>query len=270
MQPEIIDKSILKKLRLPPKNSKKGDNGVLMNFAGGTQHHAPLMLSTLIASKFTDGVLINSTEQNIELINKLKSRINDFIPVGLEELSKHKNEVDAVLIGPGMGKTKNTSDILETCFQMFLGKKIVVDADALKLIDKKYLNENVIITPSKKEFQLVFNKEPNLKNAQHMAMQYGCIIILKGESDFICTRDSIFENQTGNAGLTKAFTGDILAGLIAALATKNDLVTAACAGTFLVGLAADHLFKEQSYFYNATDLANQIPKTFNYLRKELK
>jgi NAD(P)H-hydrate epimerase len=67
--------------------------------------------------------------------------------------------------------------------------------------------------------------------------------------------------------MTKGGTGDVLAGLIAALACKNDLFLAACAGTFLNGLAGDRLFKKVSYYYSASDLISEIPKAIKWSEK---
>jgi NAD(P)H-hydrate epimerase len=64
--------------------------------------------------------------------------------------------------------------------------------------------------------------------------------------------------------MTKGGTGDVLAGLIAGLACNNDLFLSACAGVFINGLAADSLKQKMSYYYNASDLMNQIPRTIKW------
>ncbi len=65
--------------------------------------------------------------------------------------------------------------------------------------------------------------------------------------------------------MTKGGTGDVLAGLIAALATKNDPYLATIAGSYINKKAGDALYKTVGPYFNATDLANEIPKTMSEL-----
>lgn len=65
--------------------------------------------------------------------------------------------------------------------------------------------------------------------------------------------------------MTKGGTGDVLAGLIAALACKNDPFLATIAGSFLNKRAGDELYKTVGPFFNASDLAAQIPKIMKEL-----
>lgn len=107
------------------------------------------------------------------------------------------------------------------------------------------------------------NKQSAISNQQihHFAKEFGCIIILKGSKDIICSPQNCVFNKTGNEGMTKGGTGDVLAGLIGALACKNELFLAASAGVYINGLAGDSLYKKVGPYYNASDLCNQIPKT---------
>ena len=149
----------------------------------------------------------------------------------------------------------------------YSNKKFVIDADSLKVINPIFLNKNCIITPQKKEFEKLFGLEATEKNVKDMAEKFNCIILLKGPTDIICSREDCRINITGNQGMTKGGTGDVLAGLVAALACKNDLYLSACAGAFINGLAGDRLKKKVSFYYNATDLADEIPKVLKELNK---
>ena len=73
--------------------------------------------------------------------------------------------------------------------------------------------------------------------------------------------------EGGNAGMTKGGTGDVLAGLVAALATKNDPFLSTIAGSFINKKAGDSLYETVGPYFNATDLANQIPVTMKELLK---
>ena len=99
----------------------------------------------------------------------------------------------------------------------------------------------------------------------NFAKKYNCIVLLKGEKDIVSNGDETTEISGGNAGMTKGGTGDVLAGLIAALACKDDPLLAACAGSFINKAAGDDLFSEMGFFFNASDLAAQIPRTMKRL-----
>ena len=59
--------------------------------------------------------------------------------------------------------------------------------------------------------------------------------------------------------MTKGGTGDVLAGLVASLACKNDLLLSAKVGSFLNKKAGEYLFEKMGYYFNSTDLVNEIP-----------
>ncbi len=65
--------------------------------------------------------------------------------------------------------------------------------------------------------------------------------------------------------MTKGGTGDVLAGLIAALACKNDLFLASQAGVYVNGLTGDELYKKVGPYFNASDLCDEIPKLMKKL-----
>ena len=77
-----------------------------------------------------------------------------------------------------------------------------------------------------------------------MSKKYKCTIILKGVKDYVVNKNEFKINTTGNAGMTKGGTGDVLGGLVVALAAKNNLFLALpSAGVFLNELAGDRLKK---------------------------
>jgi len=65
--------------------------------------------------------------------------------------------------------------------------------------------------------------------------------------------------------MTKGGTGDVLAGLVAALACNNDVLLAAKAGSYFNKKAGEALFKKVGYYFNASDLASEIPVVMKQL-----
>lgn len=100
---------------------------------------------------------------------------------------------------------------------------------------------------------------------EFFSKQYNCIVLLKGKEDIASNGNETQIIEGGNAGMTKGGTGDVLAGLIAALSCMNDPWTATLAGSAINKQAGDDLFASVGPFFNATDLANQIPKTMKQL-----
>lgn len=124
-----------------------------------------------------------------------------------------------------------------------------------------------VLTPHRQEFRAAFGVAPTYANVAVMAKKYRCVIVLKGPEDIICSPRECRINKTGNAGMTKGGTGDVLSGLIAGLACKNDLFLAACAGAYINGLAGDRLKARASYYFSASDLIDEVPRISHFLSK---
>jgi len=275
MNYQIINKSIVKKLRLPKSRSHKRDNGRLLVIAGSKKYFGAMVYAVKTASRLVDLVYLLTTAENYKLVEKLKIQSAEFMPVtpplNIRGGRGVISDVDAILIGPGMGISVTTKRLTSQVLKS--GKKAVLDADALNVLDnnlKKLLSPQHILTPHHKEFYRLFKIQATAQNASKMAKKYHCHIVLKGPVDIIAQPNGkIALNKTGNAGMTKGGTGDVLAGLIAGLYCTNDAFTSAAAGVFINGLAGDELYKNVGTFYNAEDLSEQIPLTLHYLTKNI-
>lgn len=277
-----VIKKLISRLYLPPLDSHKGQNGKLAIIGGSKLFHGASLWALKTASRIVDMVFYSTVKENKPLLKKLKSEIYDFIYIPQNKIKDYIQQSDAVLIGPGMvssAKNKSgtgesyqqTKEILKKLLFNFPQKKWIIDAGALQVMEVEWLKKikKVIITPHKKEFQKLFKiKELNKFNFKDLrklvwrkSREYGCVIVLKGKIDIICSKNECFLNKTGNPGMSKGGTGDVLAGLISALACKNDLFLAGCLGAYINGLAADRLFQKVGFYYNASDLCEEIPKT---------
>ncbi|MEA3355331.1 MAG: NAD(P)H-hydrate dehydratase [Patescibacteria group bacterium] len=254
-----FDKKTLKKLYQPKKDSHKGQNGKLLVIGGSELFHSASMWSLEVASKIVDMVFYSSVPINEEIVKKQKERFHDGIVVPKGKLDEYLEEADCVLIGPGMVRGKETEKKTNTLLKKYPKKRWVVDGGALQMMDKKLLNKNMIITPHKKEFKRLFGNT-RIRSVYEMVKEHECTIVLKGKEDIVCGKDGCLINQTGNVGMTKGGTGDVLAGLIAGLYCKNNAFLSASCGVYINGLAGDRLYVMVGRYYNATDLMNEIPK----------
>lgn len=155
----------------------------------------------------------------------------------------------AIGVGPGIGKEPATAKVLLQLLQTARAP-LALDADALNLISEnpEWINlipENSILTPHPKEFERLFGKTGNdfERNSlqREMAQKHKLIIVLKGAHTAIALPDgSCWFNSTGNPGMAKGGSGDVLTGLITGLLAQHYTPgDAAIFGVFLHGLAGD-------------------------------
>ncbi len=155
----------------------------------------------------------------------------------------------AIGIGPGIGLHEKTAELLLQLLKQ-IHQPIVLDADALNLLSIKkdlatYLHEDCLLTPHPKEFERLFGKTANdferTELAQQKSIELNCVIVLKGHHTFIaCPNGNAYFNNTGNAGMATAGSGDVLTGILTGLLAQGyNTEEAAILGVYLHGLAGD-------------------------------
>jgi NAD(P)H-hydrate repair Nnr-like enzyme with NAD(P)H-hydrate dehydratase domain len=236
----------LDQIKLPEPDSHKGQNGKLLIIGGSELFHAASKWSLDIASKFVDMVFYSSVPSNNELVKEAKANFWNGIVVPQISLTDYLEESDCILIGPGMDRGKKTAVMVNDLLSKYADKKWVIDAGALQTINPALLNSNHIITPHQKEFQrLVGVDQPTL--------------LLKGPIDKISFQGKVIQVEGGNAGMTKGGTGDVLAGLVAALYCTHDALTAAVVASFINKKSGESLYHRVGPYFNASDLVSEVP-----------
>ena len=284
---EEFNPDIFKKLYIPPPESHKGQNGKLLLVGGSHLFHAASLWALKVASRIVDMVFYSSVPENNEIVRQAKQEFRDGIVIPRAELEHYIDEADCVLLGPGMVRAESkvssikyhvssmkdingiedegeqTYYITKYLLEKYPDKKWVIDAGALQMMEPEWLkslNGNVVLTPHTREFTTLFGKEATPENIEQMAKEYNCIILVKGHEDTVCSPEKCITVTGGNPGMTKGGTGDVLAGLIAALACKNDLFLSAVCGSYINKKAGDSLFERVGSYFNASDLVDEIPK----------
>ena len=105
-----------------------------------------------------------------------------------------------------------------------------------------------------------FNKvNDNISEFQRVIKAINGCVVVKGQNDLILSGNKFRINKSGNAGMTVGGTGDVLAGIIAALLSK-DLTPfdSACLGVFINGLAGEEAFENNGNGFSASDLVSYI------------
>lgn len=273
-----MEKFILKKNQLykPRADTEKGGNGQVTIIGGSELFHGAPLLSLKVASRIVDMVFFASPEPSVgRTAENLKSKFFSFIWVPWRQLEEYIKKSDAVLIGPGLMRYhkegrkqfdrvgKKSKKITEKLVSQFPNKQWVIDAGSLQVMDPKFIPKKAILTPNKKEYQMLFGEiEP-----EEAAKKYQCIIIAKNKETKVCSpkESRIVKGREGS--LTKGGVGDVLAGLAVALAAKNPPFLAACAASWLSHQAAGELYQKVGVICNADDLADRIPEVLGeYIR----
>ncbi|MCL5970482.1 MAG: NAD(P)H-hydrate dehydratase [Patescibacteria group bacterium] len=262
----------LGQLYLPSHGSHKGQNGKLLLIGGSELFHAASLWALKVASRIVDLVHYASVPENNEIVLKAKSEFRDGIVIARSEIENYIDEDDCILIGCGMERNDETRKLTEKLLKKYPKKKWVIDAGSLQMMEPEWIPGGAILTPHKGEFtgieSRIKNKELRIKiknlelkdKIKLFAQEYNCVVLLKGEEDIVCNRDQCEIVKGGNAGMTKGGTGDVLAGLVAALYCKNDPFISAVSASYINKKAGDNLFKKMGYFFNASDLTDEIPK----------
>ncbi len=254
------------------KDAHKGDGGRIMIIGGGPYHGAPIMAGKAAYRAGSDLVHLVVPERIYPIVS---ASFDNFIvhPEGEGEIGESaveffkemRENMHALLIGPGIGRNTETKkavrEILKTA-----RIPVVIDADALHLIDLKSLPENSVITPHRGEFKTVFDLEPpvNIEErralVKEMAGAYGITIVLKGPVDVISDGKRTMLNRTGVPRMAVGGTGDVLAGVITSLIGRGtEPYHAARLGAFITGYAGEKAFADKSYGMIATDVIERIP-----------
>jgi len=262
----------LKELYKPPPDSHKGKNGKLLLIGGSKIFHAASLWSLKVASRIVDMVFYSSVPENNQIIQKAKQEFRDGIVVLRNKIEDYINEADCVLIGPGLPRKEgedegddDTKFLTEKLLKKYPNKKWVIDGGSLQVISPDILPQNSIITPHKGEFEKLFDIKSTQENISKMAEKYSIVVLTKGKEDVVCSNDRCVEIFGGNAGMTKGGTGDVLAGLVAALYCKNEAFLSASAASFINKKAGDSLYKRVGPYFNSSDLVDEIPKVMKEL-----
>jgi len=253
--------------------SDKKDYGHALIVAGKKGMMGAAVIAAKAGLRSGTGLLTLCVPADEQLI--LQSTVPEAMVLMREEAQSPYDHFSAIGIGPGMGMDKITAELLMDILSEFKNP-ILLDADALTLISANrkidYLPAQTIITPHAGEFDRLFgvhqNPDDRIATAINKAREHDIILVLKSHHTAIITRDEVFYNTTGNAGLAKGGSGDALTGIITSFLAQGYLpVNAAKLGVYLHGIAADITLQEQSMeSMLITDVIDNFGKAFELIR----
>ncbi len=253
------------------KDTHKGDSGRIMIIGGGPYHGAPIMAGKAAYRAGSDLVYLTVPERVYPVV---AGACDNFIVFSdgddvigdeaLERFLELQEKMQAILVGPGIGRDERTKIALE----YIVGSAtvpLVLDADALHLVKPENLPENTVVTPHRVEFEALFgirapeDIEERREVVREMAEKHGVVILLKGPVDVISDGKKVTLNRTGVPRMAVGGTGDVLAGTVTSLIGRRmKPYDAARLGAFMVGHAGELAFQEKSYGMMATDVIENI------------
>lgn len=279
---ETINEQYLRpRLLLRANDSHKGDYGHLLVVAGCQTMPGAAVLAAGAALHSGCGlVTLHSTERALQaVVNSFPSAILSEDPgCCLSRIPDSQGKYSAIAVGPGLGQRPETlaalKELLSTAKS--LHKPMILDADALNLIaDHPDLWESVpegsVLTPHLGELRRLLSCETDEEKdaaVRRLCRETGCTLVMKGYHTRVYTPDGyILENTTGNPGLAKGGSGDVLTGLIGGLLARGYVAPdAAALGVWIHGHAGDWLTAERSAeAYDSRDLIDSLWRGFKLL-----
>lgn len=257
---ELLDDAIIRSIYRPrPRFAHKGNFGHSLLLAGSTGKMGAAVLAARACLRSGAGLLSCHIPGNGLMI------LQTAVPEAMAIPDPHPDCVSSVVspekynavgIGPGIGLNPETAD----CLKSLLGRythPLVIDADALNILaTDKALQEKIpagsVLTPHPKEFERIagvsVNDPDRIQKARELAARLKVVVVLKGHHTLIATPGGLcYFNNTGNAGMATAGSGDVLTGILTGLLAQGyPSVEAALLGVYLHGLAGDIAARECS------------------------
>ena len=259
-------------------NSHKGDYGKLFLLAGSEGYTGAPVLAASAAVRSGAGLVFLGVPREIYPIVAVKcsSAMPFPLPERYGEILEKARSCDAALIGPGLGRAPKTEKLVRALLED-LEIPVVLDADGINALaghmdildGRKALT---VLTPHDGEFARLTGTalpvQDRLAAAQSFARAHNCILVLKGHRTITAAPDGrAWINTSGNPGMAKGGSGDVLAGLITSFLGQKQLefgppAALTAAAVYLHGLSGDRAAQKfGEYGMTPEDLIGCIPET---------
>lgn len=255
--------------------SRKGENGIVCVVGGSALYHgAPFLAASGALRSGVDLVYLAVPRVIATAVRALSPNLIvmplpdvKLTPGCVNRLLKWLPKVDALVLGPGLGKQRPDGMQLLVRELCSSGVKILLDADALvSAVVQEVKGKPSVITPHAGEFKRVFDRDcgssekERAEAVREQAALAATTILLKGPTDVISDGARVVLNRTGTPAMTVGGTGDVLSGLVAGLMSKGaEPMDAAIAGAYANGLAGERAAARLGLHITATDVLEELP-----------
>ena len=264
---------------LPDRNpwGHKGNFGKLLLLCGSRGYTGAAFFAAVGALRSGAGLVFLGVPESIYGIEAVKLNEPVIFPMpdaggrlsadAVPEILTRLPQMDAVLVGPGLGQSEGTLAVVRAVLEK-AECPVVVDADGINVLSAhrdllRGRKSPTILTPHDGEFARLGGVigEDRMAAAAALAEELGCVVLLKGHETCITDGTDGYLNPTGNPGMAKGGSGDVLTGVIASLmAQRADALRAAAVGVWLHGRAGD-LAEQELTAYSVTpeDVVRKLP-----------
>lgn len=246
-------------VRLPrrERDSHKGDYGKLLIVAGSEGYTGAPVFAAQGALRSGAGLVYLGVPRDVYpmVATRCSSAMPFPLPDDTEQLVERARSCDVVLAGPGMGRSTRAQQLMFRLMEEVEGP-LVLDADGLNALEGQAQRLRTrtgltVLTPHDGEFARLAGcslpLNDRVEQAAELAQDTGCVVVLKGhETLTVDPQGRVWRNTTGNPGMAKGGSGDILAGMIASLLGQKQLTgCVSCPGelvawaVYLHGAAGD-------------------------------
>lgn len=253
--------------------SNKGTFGRVLVIGGGCGMAGAPYFSALSAYRTGAGLCeIFTPEENRVILQTLipEAVMTTYTSADVEcKLNSALKRATAVVIGPGLGTGELSRKIVHQTFSECTAP-LIIDADALNIAadEKLILPQNSIITPHLGEMSRLSERsisdiQTNLvSTAVSFAQEHKVICVLKDARSIITDGVKTYVNLSGSSAMAKGGSGDVLAGIIAALlACGISLTDSAVYGAFIHGRAGERAAEKLGiHAVLARDIADNIQR----------
>lgn len=263
---------------LPPRRADghKGDFGRVYVAAGAIGYTGAPVYAAEAACRTGSGLVFVGVPREIYPIvaARCATAMAQPLPEDREALLEQMSRCDAAVIGPGLGRSPQ-AEALTLFLLERLSIPVILDADGINaaathidvLRDRRW---PTVVTPHEGEFlRLGGDLSPGRETAAlAMARKLGCVVVLKGPGTVVAAPDGRARcNTTGNCGMAKGGSGDVLAGMIASLVGQgaSPFDAASCA-VWLHGRAGDLCRRDMTaYAMTPSDMIGCLGAVFREL-----
>ena len=254
---EMTEADVRRLLPVRPRESHKGDFGRVLLLCGSTGFTGAARLAARAAMRAGSGLVFLGVPEAVYPIVAAGLEEPVVFPLPCDEAGRLSEaavqpilerlpQMDAVLFGPGLGR----SDAILTLLCQLLRESrapVVLDADGINCLQghMDVLRKRTcptILTPHDGEFARIYDGAPLGRYGETVALarESGCIVLRKGHRTLISDGTVTWRNRTGNPGMAKGGSGDVLSGiLVSLLGQKVAPLEAAALAAWIHGAAGD-------------------------------
>lgn len=249
----MSDESLLDRLYKREPYSNKGTYGKVAIIAGSKNMCGAAVMAAKACYAMGAGVVkVITCEENREIIQNQvpEAIITTYDSNSIEMLDGDIKWADALLVGPGISTDATAVNLLKKVLDS--DKPMVIDADAINILamDEELLenirDRQIILTPHLGEMSRLTNisianiADDIVNVCRKFAKEYGVVCVLKDARTVVSDGYESMINTAGNSGMAKAGSGDVLAGIMAALlANTSQTFDCGCVGVYIHACAGD-------------------------------